>query len=164
MRYKPDIYHRSYSGKITSANVLGGTKVLGEKIRTPMDWHNLILKGIPAGVIDRLNEKWGLTDIFIARIVGASARTISRKRQIAGERLSTVQSDRLYRIARIIALAVDVFEDKETALEWLNKRQPGLGSRTPFDMLQTAPETAEVESLLYRLRNPSKHFTEIVEP
>ncbi len=81
-----------------------------------------------------------------------------------GERLSTVQSDRLYRIARIIALAVNVFKDKETALEWLNKIQPGLDSRTPLDMLQTAPETAEVGDLLYRLRNPSKHVAEIIEP
>ena len=158
MRYNPDIYNRSYSGKITLANVLGGTKVLGGKIRTPMDWHNLILKGMPAGVISHLNKEWGLTDEFMAQMMGLSVGTVSRKRKkaniSAGERLSLVQSDRLYRVARIIALGVDVFEDKAYALKWINNKQPIFGGRVPLYMLQTAPETAEVEKLLCHLKKP----------
>lgn len=77
----------------------------------------------------------------MARMVGVSVSTVSRKRKranmSAGERLSLVQSDRLYRVARTVALAMDVFEDKASALEWLNSKQAGLGSRVPLDMSQT---------------------------
>jgi len=156
MKYNPDIHHRSYSRTMTSTDVLGGTKVLGYKIKNCMDWHALILKGMPAGVISHLNKKWGLTDKFMARMVGLSASTVSRKRKranrSAGERLSLVQGDRLYRVARIIALAVDVFEDKASAIEWLNNKQTDLDDRVPRDMLQTFPETADVEKLLSHIK------------
>ena len=97
-----------------------------------MDWHALIIRGMPAEVIPHMNRKWGLTDEFMARMVGVSVSTVSRKRKranmSAGERLSLVQSDRLYRVARTVALAMDVFEDKASALEWLNSKQISLFS------------------------------------
>ncbi len=37
MRYNPDIQHRNYSRTMTSANVLGGTKILGHKIKNSLD-------------------------------------------------------------------------------------------------------------------------------
>jgi len=37
MRYSPDIHHRNYSRTMTSANVLGGPKILGHKIKNSMD-------------------------------------------------------------------------------------------------------------------------------
>ena len=160
MRYNPDIQHRNYSRTMTSANVLGGTKILGHKIKNSLDWHGLILKGMPAGVISHLNKEWGLTDEFMARMVGLSAGTVSRKRnrtnRSAGERLSLVQGDRLYRVARIIALAVDVFKDKASALEWLNNKQTGLDDRVPLDMLQTFPETADVEKLFSHIKKAGR--------
>lgn len=152
MRRSPNIHRRRYMKMMTTVDVLGGTKVLGHKIKNSMDWHALILRGMPAEVISHMNRKWSLSDHFIARIVGVSVSTVSRKRKranmSAGERLSLVQSDRLYRVARIVALAVKVFEDKASVLKWLNSKQLGLGGRIPLDMLQTAPETAEVENLL----------------
>jgi hypothetical protein len=36
---------------MTTAEVLGGTKALGQKIKDSMDLHSLILKGMLAGVI-----------------------------------------------------------------------------------------------------------------
>ena len=70
---------------------------------------------------------------------------------IASERLSPVESDRVYRFARIIALAEDVFEDRDEALEWLNSPQHGLGGLLPFVMLQTDAGACEVEELLVRI-------------
>ncbi|RJQ47182.1 MAG: DUF2384 domain-containing protein, partial [Nitrospiraceae bacterium] len=71
--------------------------------------------------------------------------------EVSADRLSPVESDRVYRFARIIALAEDVFEDKEEALEWLKNPQYGLGGRIPFDMLQTDAGAREVEELLIRI-------------
>lgn len=157
----------------TIATVLGGEKELGQKVRGRIDFDALIRKGIPWRVIAHIKKAFNLPDDVIARIIGVSPRTIARRRKTvhaparvktaatrarkgkaapsAEERLSPVESDRIYRFARIIALAEDVFEDKDEALEWLRGSQYGLGGRVPFDMLQTDAGAREVEELLVRI-------------
>ncbi|MBI4699449.1 MAG: DUF2384 domain-containing protein [Nitrospirae bacterium] len=154
--------------------VLGGEKELGQKVSRRIDFDALIKEGLPWGVISHIKKAFNLPDDVIARIIGVSPRTIARRRQtvkspvkLAGvasgksrrgraadtsaDRLSPVESDRVYRFARIIALAEDVFEDKAESLEWLKSPQYGLGGRIPFDMLQTDAGTREVEELLVRI-------------
>ncbi len=140
---------------ITVTAVLGGEKELGQKVKSRIDFDALIRKGMPLGVIFHIKKEFNLPDEVIARIIGVSLRTVSRRRKTvkipAKERLSPVESDRVYRFARIVALAEDVFEDKKEALEWLNSPQYGLGGRVPFDMLQTDAGAREVEELLIRI-------------
>ncbi|GEM_PF-5817390 len=64
MRYNPNIHRRRYMRMMTTADVLGGTKVLGHKIKNSMDWHALILRGMPAEVISHMNRKWGFVLFF----------------------------------------------------------------------------------------------------
>lgn len=148
----------------TVTSVLGGEKKLGQKVSRRIDFDALIKKGIPWGVISHIKKAFNLPDEVIARIIGVSPRTIARRRlagtaslksrkakSAASERLSPVESDRVYRFARIIALAEDVFENKEEALEWLKNPQYGLGGHVPFDMLQTDAGAREVEELLTRI-------------
>lgn len=150
----------------TVTSVLGGEKKLGQKVTRRIDFDTLIKKGLPWGVIFYIKESFSLSDEVIARIIGVSPRTMARRRKSVkvpvkqrkkkstldtSERLSPVESDRIYRFARIIALAEDVFEDKDEALEWLNGPQYGLGGRLPFDMLQTDAGAREVEELLIRI-------------
>ncbi len=147
---------------ISAATVLGGEKELGQAIRRTIDFDALIKKGIPFGVISHIKKEFNLADDVIARIVGISPRTVARRRKkengLAGtkktpniDRLSSVESDRIYRFARIVALAEEVFEGKEEALEWMRSPQHGLGGAIPFDMLQTDAGTREVEELLTRI-------------
>lgn len=156
------------------AAVLGGEKELGQKVSRRMDFDALIKKGMPWSVVSHIKKAFHLPDEVIARIIGISPRTVARRRQtvkapaksavavsgksrkgkpgtVALESLSPVESDRVYRFARIVALAEDVFEDKEDALEWLKSSQYGLGGRIPFDMLQTDAGSREVEELLIRI-------------
>ncbi len=158
----------------TVTSVLGGEKELGQKVTRRIDFDALIKKGLPWGVISYIKAAFNLPDDVIAQIIGVSPRTIARRRKsikvpikkigavseksrkkntslVASERLSPVESDRVYRFARIIALAEDVFEDKDEALEWLKSPQYGLGGRLPFDMLQTDAGACEVEELLIRI-------------
>ena len=105
-----------------------------------------------------VKKEFNLTDEVLALIIGTSLRTVGRRRKAAEaghralkERLSPVESDRLYRFARIIALAETVFENREDALGWLNSSQHGLGGAVPFRMLQTDAGAREVEELLIRI-------------
>ena len=62
------------------AYILGGEKVLGQKISGAMDYDTLIKKGIPMNVIPHIKKEFDLSDSVIARIIGVSPRTFSRRR------------------------------------------------------------------------------------
>jgi putative toxin-antitoxin system antitoxin component (TIGR02293 family) len=145
--------------KMTRATaILGGQKELGQKIKNPIDFDALIKKGMPLRVMYHVKKQFKLSDDTLARIIGASLRTVARRKKSDNgsaskeiERLSPIHSDRLYRFARIVALAEEVFENKDDAIAWLNAKQYGLGGAVPFDMLQTDAGSREVESLLIRI-------------
>jgi len=61
-------------------------------------------------------------------------------------RLSMTESDRLYRLARIVALCPKrSFQDKEAALYLLSSPQESLEGYYSFDLLQTYVATCAVE-------------------
>ncbi|PHN33228.1 antitoxin Xre/MbcA/ParS toxin-binding domain-containing protein [Pseudomonas sp. ICMP 460] len=63
-------------------------------------------------------------------------------------RLSTSESDYLYRIAHILALAESFFGDVEKAKRWLSKPKSQFSGRKPIEMLSTTTGTNRVEELL----------------
>lgn len=72
--------------------------------------------------------------------------------QSSDARLSTSESDYLYRIAHILALAESFFGDVEKAKRWLSKPKSQFSGRTPIEMLSTTPGTNRVEELLTQAR------------
>lgn len=137
---------------IKEGDVLGGTKVLGQKIRNQMDYHYLIVIGMPAGVIIHIKKEFKLSDKAIGRIMAVSSRTVSKRQKEAllrpDKRLSLTESDRIYRFAKIVSLAQNVFQNKDAALSWLSSPQESLEGRIPFDLLRTYIESCLVEKLL----------------
>ena len=53
-------------------------------------------------------------------MIGISLRTLQRKRK-GSQRLSMVESDRLYRLARIYATVTRILQDDEMAKDWMNR-------------------------------------------
>jgi putative toxin-antitoxin system antitoxin component (TIGR02293 family) len=141
------------------AAILGGERELGQRIRKPVDFDALIKKGMPWAALYHVKKAYDLPDEAIARVIGVSARTVVRRRttpekaESTAKRLSPVESDRLYRFARIVALAEDVFESRDDAIEWLKSAQHGLGGAVPMAMLQTDAGSREVEELLLRIEH-----------
>ena len=139
------------------ASILGGERELGRKIQKSIDFDLLIRKGMPQAALYHVKKKFDISDETLASIIGVSLRTVARRRAVSQKRnkpaarLSPVESDRLYRFARILALAEDVFESREDAIEWLNAEQYGLGGAVPIKMLQTDAGTRIVEELLLRI-------------
>lgn len=134
------------------ASTLGGTKTLHHQVRDGADFDLLIREGLPWEAGNFLKESLRLTDKEFARILGVSERTLSRLRK-GGERIPSVASDRLYRLARIFSMAKEVLEDEGQAREWLHRPQIGLGGRVPLDMTETDAGTSEVENLLGRIEH-----------
>ncbi|MBI4756899.1 MAG: DUF2384 domain-containing protein [Betaproteobacteria bacterium] len=61
-------------------------------------------------------------------------RTLSHRRA-RGEALTLEESDRLARVARIVALAAEVFGDAQTGLAWLRKPLARMGDQAPMAMI-----------------------------
>lgn len=133
-------------------SVLGGSKCLGPSPKGAMELDGLIRRGIPWKGARHVKELLDLTDREFADVLGVSERTLSRVRR-AASRLTPLASDRLYRVARVFALAKEVLEDGSRAMAWLRRPQLCLGERAPLDAIQTEAGAREVENLLGRIEH-----------
>jgi putative toxin-antitoxin system antitoxin component (TIGR02293 family) len=131
------------------ARLLGGEKTLGRRIRTLDDLRRLIEAGIPveslAKVVSHVSEPGAAAAEMKYRIVPKA--TLHRRRQV----LSRDESEKLERLARIAALAEDVWEDDALAHEFLRSPQPQLGDARPLDLVGTDLGARQVEELLMRI-------------
>jgi putative toxin-antitoxin system antitoxin component (TIGR02293 family) len=134
------------------AGVLGGARTVGARPRSAADWQALIEAGVPVGSAEALKRAMALPDSQLAALLGISEKTLSRGRAGRG-RLDPVASDRLFRVARIGALAIEVLEDEARAVSWLKRPQVGLGGRTPLSLLTTDAGRDQVEKLLLRIEH-----------
>jgi putative toxin-antitoxin system antitoxin component (TIGR02293 family) len=132
--------------------LMGGSGTLGAKPHSSGDWHSLIRHGVPAESAQALKKSLDLSDAVLADLLGISEKTLSRARQ-AGADLDSSASDRLFRVARVAALAYDVLESRTAALSWLKRPQIGLGNEVPLSLLTTSAGTEEVERLLMRIEH-----------
>ena len=134
------------------AQVLGGRRTFGERSpRTSSDWHGLIQSGVPARAAFLLKDHLGLRNDELARLLGLSARSLTRL--AAARVLDPVVGDRLYRLARLYALASEVLEDEGAAVRWLRSPQRALGGALPLERAATDAGAREVELLLGRLEH-----------
>lgn len=136
----------------TISDFLGGKKALGAKPTTAADWDALIREGMPVQSAEGLKKSIAVPDGLMAELLGISEKTLARARAGKG-RLDPVTSDRLFRVARIVALAIDVLESEAAALHWLKRPQIGLGGRVPLALLATDPGRDQVEKLLLRIEH-----------
>jgi putative toxin-antitoxin system antitoxin component (TIGR02293 family) len=134
------------------AAVLGGRQALRSAPRSSADWATVVENGVPIASADALKRRLGLDETTLAALLGVSEKTLSRARA-ADARLDTVTSDRLLRVARIGALAIEVLEGDSHAMRWLRRPQIGLGGRAPLTLLTTDIGCAEVERLLLRIEH-----------
>ncbi|MBI1865132.1 MAG: DUF2384 domain-containing protein [Nitrospirae bacterium] len=135
----------------TIARLFGGKKTLGA-IPAPRRQIEIVERGIPWKSLVHLKEALRLTDREFAHTLGISERTLTRKRG-AGNRLNLIISDRLFRLARISAMAIEIFKTPQEAAAWLKEPQFGLGERVPLHLLRTEMGAREVEDLLGRLKH-----------
>ncbi|MGH9621035.1 MAG: type II RES/Xre toxin-antitoxin system antitoxin [Bryobacteraceae bacterium] len=108
----------------------------------------MVEKGLPTDSVTRLKET-GLTFSEIAEIVIAP-RTL-KHRKARSEPLSREETDRIVRVARIVALAEQVFGVHEKALGWLRLPDERLRGRTPLSMLRTESGGRLIEDLLWQI-------------
>lgn len=134
---------------VSAVDVLGGRKVFGRLATGTAELHDLVRRGLPYQALEAVMKVLDLPQGEAADLLHIRPRTLARRKQEA--RLQATESDRLYRIARITAHAIDVFEDEGAARHWLHSPSRVLGDVTPLSLLETDVGTARVEVELGRI-------------
>ncbi|TPG75874.1 antitoxin Xre/MbcA/ParS toxin-binding domain-containing protein [Pseudomonas arsenicoxydans] len=109
------------------------------------DIQQLIEAGFLATRVKVLCDRGTLSNAGREQVI--SLKTL-KKRLANGQRLSVNQSDRLFRVVHITAMAEVLFESDEKARRWLSTPKTRFSGKSPIAMLSTSPGTRQVEEML----------------
>lgn len=125
-------------------------KTLFGRERKDRDIITEVRGGLPIKSVDRVAKQMDMVDMdSVLHFIGMSFRTYQRRKN-ENSALTSIQSDRLYRLAKIEALAVDVLGDEKTANDWIKSPNRALGA-VPLELLDTEAGTDQVERVLTRI-------------
>jgi putative toxin-antitoxin system antitoxin component (TIGR02293 family) len=127
------------------AEILG----LGQTIRTVRDLEFAVSAGLPKSALERLS-----TRLYRDRRTASAYKfkvvpQATWKRR--SRRLSVEESERTERLARVLAAAEYVWDDRDLAREWMSKPHRELGDHTPLETARTELGARRVEALLEKL-------------
>ena len=112
------------------------------------DLAQLVERGLSTNAVAHLRSL-GLTFSEVSEFV-IPPRTL-KHRKARGESLSQEETERVVRAARILALAGQVFHNRDKALKWLRTTDERIKGRTPLSLLPTEAGGRVVENMLWQL-------------
>jgi putative toxin-antitoxin system antitoxin component (TIGR02293 family) len=135
--------------------ILGGPKVLGSRVRTFEDLKARIREGLPYRAVTALArsiDETAVRERELSEALGLpTLRTLKRRQR--PNRLDPGESDRVVRMARVIAHAIEILGDRDKAAAWVDRRNRALGGETPLSLLDTDIGVGEVEDVLGRMEH-----------
>jgi len=131
--------------------VLGGRGVLHSEPQSSLDWIEVIRQGIPAAAIESVLTRAELSQGELAQAPGIPERTLARRKREGV--LSSEESSKLLRVARVISRATEVFADRVAGLDWLKSPNAALGGNAPLSLLDTDIGAESVLDTLGRIEH-----------
>ncbi len=135
----------------SAENLLGGRSVLRAKPNSALDWIEVIRNGIPAPAVESMLKAMQVSQSELARALGIPERTLARRKREGV--LSSEESAKLLRLARVVGRANEVFENPEAALHWLKSPNSALSGATPLSLLDTDIGAESVLDTLGRIEH-----------
>lgn len=127
------------------AEILG----LGDSVRTVHELESAVSAGLPKRALERLSARLcrdpRSASAYKFKVV-PQATWKRRSRRLTGE-----ESQRTERLARVLAAAEYVWDDRENAREWMNAPHRELGGQRPLETARTELGARRVEELLDKL-------------
>ena len=120
---------------LAAVSMLGGNQVFQDQPRTALDWVAVIRQGIPAASIDSIAKTIRVTKTELAVALGIPERTLARRKKEG--LLTSDESAKLIRLARVVERAEEVFEDMPATIDWLKSPNAALAGETPLSLLDT---------------------------
>jgi putative toxin-antitoxin system antitoxin component (TIGR02293 family) len=134
--------------------LLGGQRIVRRQLNTPLDVHEILVRGLPGTALLHLMENLvaAHSSASIEKAIGISLRTIQRRKKGGPTKpLSQEQSGRTWKFAEVLAKATAVFGSQQEAEQWLERPAVGLDQHRPIDLLATPAGAKIVEEFLERL-------------
>ena len=128
-------------------DVVGGASVVGAGTE-PMDLVRLVRRGLPVGAVQFVLDSGRLTAAELDQVV-LPRKTLANRRKLGT--LTPEQSDRLVRVARLLATAEETFGSRDKAGIWLRRPTTVFGGEQPLDLFDTDEGARQVETLLGRI-------------
>lgn len=132
----------------TTLEIVGGAAIVGDNVTAGMGMVRLVRRGLPIGAVQYVLDTGRLTLAELDQIV-LPRKTLANRRKLGT--LTPEQSDRLVRVARVLAAADETFGDRAKAGTWLRRPTSGLAGERPLDLLDTDEGARAVETLLGRI-------------
>jgi len=135
------------------ANLLGGSQVLGCPLKSTLDAHMMLTRGLPGQALSHLLGRLIVIrpNTSLEKAVGMSLRTFQRRKGAPDKLLNRDQSGRTWKFAEILAKATEVLGSQEDAEQWLESPAIGLNRHRPIDLLETPAGVELVEAFLKRI-------------
>jgi putative toxin-antitoxin system antitoxin component (TIGR02293 family) len=134
---------------MTAVDILGGEKVLGRSIQRPFGLTDRIRAGFPYASLERLQKTLALSREETAASLSIPIRTLARRKR--ERHLTAEESDRLYRVARLLAHAADVLGSEHAAAEWFRTPHVALNMTAPLSLVDTEAGAIQVDEILGRI-------------
>lgn len=108
-----------------------------------------VRKGLPFASVLAVLAQLDLPQAALAKLLSIPTRTLARRQ--AARWLQPDESDRLYRVARIVTLANSALGTTLAARTWLTSTNRALGGESPLNLLDTEIGARRVEEVLERI-------------
>jgi len=111
---------------------------------------DMVIRGYPFAAFESVLKEIELPQKQLAEIIGMTESTLTRRKR-DHQALTPIESDRLYRVARITALAFEVFGDEDKARIWMKCPNDVLDGDIPLSLLETEIGASQVSDELQRI-------------
>jgi putative toxin-antitoxin system antitoxin component (TIGR02293 family) len=133
------------------STLLGGKKILKRSIAEHHDMQDVVRSGLPFAALEAFAKAMRIPSAAVTRVLGLAPRTLARRK--SKHMFTPVESDRLYRLARVACMAIQVLGSHEKAGHWLERPNRALGGATPLSLLDTDIGVHQVEAVLGRIEH-----------
>ena len=116
------------------------------KVTEPADLEVFVERGLSSKALHHVHQALSMTVEEFSPVLGISARGFYG--MLKRDRVDMTVSDRLYRVAQVIAAATTGLGSRPKAIEWMRTPLPALGGATPLSKLRTEIGTARVHEVL----------------
>ncbi|MFU8806817.1 MAG: antitoxin Xre/MbcA/ParS toxin-binding domain-containing protein [Bradymonadaceae bacterium] len=116
---------------------------------SPADRISKLRSGLPYTALEMIRNELDLSLEELAGALAISPRTLNRRKE--ENTLKLEESDRVFRLVRVYAHALDVFGTSERAARWFKRANPVLEAMKPLEVFDTDLGAQIVDDLLTRI-------------
>jgi putative toxin-antitoxin system antitoxin component (TIGR02293 family) len=120
---------------LSAEDLLGGPSVLVWSPRSSLDWVSIVRGGISATAVDALVRSIRISQTELSAALGIPERTLIRRKREGA--LSSEESAKVVRLARLVQRAEEVFENLDVSVDWLKSANSSLSGQTPLSLVDT---------------------------